>query len=295
MKVVVTGGAGRLGSHLSRVLVDVGHSVTSVDIAQPSRQQAGVTYVEGDLNDASLLRSAFSEASAVVHLAGYPTYDPGQHSRFIDHNYRGTFMALEAAAEVGADKFVFASSICAYGFIHWHERMTPDYFPIDEDHPCRPSDLYGLTKWQGEQLCRAYAWRYGVNATALRLATVWFPDYPDWTTRFLKRVDFPEQGIDSIWSYVDVRDVVNAFVLTLMGDHRSSFTCFNIGASDTASRLPTRELITRFYPDTPAIKGGIQLLQDDHAALYSIARAQEELGYKPKHTWREYVVADNGS
>jgi UDP-glucose 4-epimerase len=291
MKILITGGLGRVGSMVSARL-QTSHEVVILDAAEPGSRELGeASYFRGSVSDAEAVTQAMHGVDAVVHLAALFKYFPERHRDFVEVNYRGTFNVLEAAVKCGVGKVILASSICAYGFIFWARKQIPEYFPIDEEHPTHPNDLYGLTKLQGEQLCRAYAERYGLQAVALRLATVWFPADLDHTRRYFEWLKNPELAINHIWNYVDARDVAQAVDLALAYEG-PPFDVFNIGADEVAARVDSMELVRRYYPGVPAIKNTGEFLLRPRAALFGNTNAKDVLGFCPHFTWRDYPVDD---
>jgi nucleoside-diphosphate-sugar epimerase len=289
MKVLVTGGAGRLGRF---VVAELGsaHEVAVFDTVAPADRS--VPFIAGDIRDRDAVAAALRGMEAVVHLAGIPVYT-GENAPFMDVNIGGTFNVLEGMVRQEVRKIVFASSICTYGFIFWKTRWTPDYFPIDERHPTRPDDMYGVSKLVGDELCYAHSRRYGISAVCLRLATVWFPDDPSYTQKFIDRLPRPELHVNGIWNHVDARDVARAFSLGLTKD--VAFDTFNVGARSVASLTETLELIRQFYPDVPTIKNHESFLVERDRALFDATKARRELGWEPKYSWRDYVTAPAGS
>jgi nucleoside-diphosphate-sugar epimerase len=282
MRVLVTGGAGRIGTYVVSKLKAT-HEVTVFDLSAPG--DIAVSFIQGDIHDRERTWKALKGIDAVVHLAGIPVYT-GENTVFMDTNISGTFNILEGAVHHQVRKIVFASSICSYGFIFSKARLVPDYFPIDESHPTTPDDMYGISKLVGEQMCGAYSKRYGISSICLRMATVWLPGNPR-TDKFLAWLGNPELGADFLWNYVDVRDAVQAFSLAL--DKDTAFDVFNIGARNVASNRDTLELVSRFYPDVKDIKDLELFRLEPDRALFDISKARKGLCYEPTHTWKEYV------
>jgi nucleoside-diphosphate-sugar epimerase len=282
MKVLVTGASGRIGKFVVDRL-ESDHEVAIFDKEKPVDQMA--RFIEGDVQLRDSVLAALQGFEAVVHLAAVPMYT-GENEVFMDVNIGGTFNVLEGAIRNDVKKLVFASSICSYGFIFWKKKFTPDYFPIDELHPTRPDDMYGVSKLVGDQLCYAYSERYDISTICLRLATVWFPN-SSYTQRFIDRLAHPEQGVNGIWNYVDVRDLAESIILALAKDVK--FDIYNIGARDVASYTESLDLIRQFYSEVPMIRNHHAFLTERDRALFDITKARRELGYKPVHTWREYT------
>lgn len=170
MRIVVIGGAGYIGSHVARALLDAGHSVTVFDnLSHGLRENLfpEADFVHGDIGHPLELRAALAGdgagvADAVVHLAaakaaGESMVNPEKYST---NNLSGTINVLNAMTEVGVERFVFSSSAAVYG--------EPEYVPLDEKHPTNPINYYGFTKLEIERILRWYDELRDVRFAALR-------------------------------------------------------------------------------------------------------------------------------
>jgi UDP-glucose 4-epimerase len=171
MRILVTGGSGRLGQAVVRELFTHGHRVAVLDIVKP-RECVCPTYAV-DLSKTKALETHFESVECVVHLARerFPYTETGfntetQHWDFPDPfgdaerfnlNVSMINNVLAASRAAGVKKIVCGSSLAVYGFYYPRTAVQPDYLPIDEDHPLKPQDPYGLTKLTGEKLCDAAA------------------------------------------------------------------------------------------------------------------------------------------
>lgn len=282
MKVLVTGGSGRVGRFVIPELEKAGHEVAIFDSVEP--ENGGHRFIKGDLRNSAEVEEATRNTEAIVHLAAIPFYT-GDNQKIMAINVMGTFNVLEAAVKNDIKKVICASSLCAVGFIFWKKPFTPDYFPIDEKHPCKPDDAYGLSKLIAEKLCYAYTRRYDISTICLRMATVYFEEE---LQGFLPNVGRPELFRDWIWNYVDPRDVAQAYRLAL--EKRDiEHEVYNIGAPDVFSELDSLELVRRYYPEVKSILNENEFLTSKGKALFDISKAEKELGYKPRFTWRELI------
>lgn len=166
MKIVVIGGAGYIGSHVARELLDRGHQVTVFDNLSTGTRENLFTdeeFIHGDILTTDSLRQAFSQGfEALFHLAaskaaGESMIKPEKYSV---NNITGTLNILNAASEAGIGNIVFSSSAAVYG--------EPQYLPIDEDHPTVPENYYGFTKLQIEGFLRWYEKLKGIRSASLR-------------------------------------------------------------------------------------------------------------------------------
>lgn len=171
MKILVTGGAGFIGSHLVDRLAAEGHQVRVIDNLSSGRlenlaHRRDVEVITGDLKNPQDAQKAVRGVDAVFHFAANPevrvsTTNPDIH---FNENVVATFNLLEAMRKNDVGQLVFASSSSVYG--------EPDEIPVDENAPLRPVSVYGASKAACEHLIHAYAKLYGFRAVALRYANV---------------------------------------------------------------------------------------------------------------------------
>jgi UDP-glucose 4-epimerase len=174
MKIVVTGGAGFIGSHVTDAYVDAGHKVIVVDDLSTGRREnihPGARLVEMNLNDPDLAGLFADERPDVVnHHAANPSVSLSVREPGFDatQNVLGTISVLEAARLAGVQKCIYISSGGAmYG--------NPEYLPIDEGHPSNPVSPYALSKHTGERYVGLYGLEHGLAWTSLRYANVYGP------------------------------------------------------------------------------------------------------------------------
>ncbi len=174
MKILVTGGAGFIGSHVVDTYIAAGHQVIVVDNLSTGRREnvhPAATLVEMDVNDPALVDLFQAEQPQVVnHHAANPSVSLSVHRPLFDatQNILGTLRVLEAARRAGVGKVIYISSGGAmYG--------NPAYLPVDEEHPAHPVSPYALSKHTGERYTRLYGEQYGLRWTSLRYANVYGP------------------------------------------------------------------------------------------------------------------------
>jgi len=172
VNVLVTGGAGFIGSHVVDLLCAAGYTPRIFDLVSPSWNNTHVESLVGDLLDPGVLARAMKGCDSVIHLAAVADVsevvtDPA-HADLV--NVRGTQFALEAALIAGVPRFVFASTVWVYGGANGNGRM------LDEDTPLvLPNHFYTATKLAGEMYCRSYAELYGLEQTILRFGIPYGP------------------------------------------------------------------------------------------------------------------------
>jgi nucleoside-diphosphate-sugar epimerase len=255
-----------------------GHDVVGVDL-RPPPEPIG-TFYSADVEDGAALDGVFKGCDAVVHLAAIRAPHIVSDESTYRINTVGTTCALEAAIRVGARRFVLASSDSALGYCFRYREMEPDYFPIDEDHPLRPQDYYGLSKAGAEEICRGATRRGDISTVCLRTCDVWYPARPD-------AVSVIEQARDlyrTLWVYVHALDVARAYRLACEVADLGHETVF-ITAEDALANERTDTLVEEFYANV-ALRGPL----GPFSSLISGERAKQVLGFAPQHRWRDDVA-----
>lgn len=277
-KIAITGGSGRLGRYVLRVLAGRA-AVTVVDTAAPP-PETGAAHLAADVLDPQALAAAFAGHDAVIHLAAIPNPFFEQTERIMRVNAHGTWCALAAAAEAKVRRFVLASSDSATGLVFKTVDRPPDYLPIDEDHPLRPTEAYGLSKQIAETIAASFARSAGLEVAILRPVYVVFPEL---------RGDIAARGRDpqtrNLWSYVMPEDAASAFALALAKPAIGLETYF-IAAPNTLSPIPTLDLLRQRYGVLPPLRDPTRWHRDPFASVVSSARARTGLGFEPTGDWR---------
>lgn len=166
MKVLVVGGAGYIGSHMVKMLVDTGHEVTTFDNLSSGFRDAvlGGVFVQGDLAEVAALDNVFKQyqPEAVMHFASYiQVGESVQHpDKYYLNNFTNTLNLLNAMVKHQVKHFIFSSTAAVFG--------EPEYVPIDEVHAKNPLNPYGRSKWMVEQVLADYERAYGLKSVCLR-------------------------------------------------------------------------------------------------------------------------------
>ena len=303
MNILVTGGAGFIGSHVCNHLLADGHSVAVVDdfndFYDPAIKRANIASLrgnvalhEGDIRDRDFLRSVISGNGfdAIIHLAARAGVRPSlkDPQLYIDTNITGTQNLLAEAHQNGIGRFLFASSSSVYGLAKT--------VPFSEDLPL-PQTLspYAATKISGEHLCGNYAHLYGMKVVCLRFFTVYGPGQrPDLAIhKFTNSIhqgkpitQFGDGSTRRDYTYVD--DIVQG-VLGALKYEGPAFDIFNLGENQTTtlseliaeieSALGKKALIEKL----PEQQGDMPLTSAD------ISKARRLLGYNPMTKIREGI------
>ena len=279
-KIVVTGGSGRLGQFVIRELLTHRYEVLSLDRVPP-REKLCATWI-ADLRHPGDLFEATNGAYGVVHLGAYQAPNLAPDAETFSNNVTATYNLLRAAADLGVKKVVIASSTAAFGFIYAKNLWAPDYLPLDESHPSKPQDSYGLSKVVGEQIADSIATVHKeMTISSLRFPGVNFDlSYASFRDRWLN----PQTRASGFWSYIDARDAAMACRLALEVEFRGH-EVFIASAPNNCMTQPTLELIRKYLPQGAKIKQ----VSGTHWSCVDSAKAQRILGFKPSHVWQDYL------
>ncbi len=296
MNIIVTGGAGFIGSHVTRALVEQGHAVSVLDdfndFYDPAIKRANladlqkeIEIVECDLRNEEATHALFKRVrpQITLHLAARAGVRPSilNPKLYLETNVHGTFHALEGARQAGCERFIFASSSSVYGL-----NKT---IPFREDAAILQTlSPYAATKLAGEQLCGNYSYLYGMRGIALRFFTVYGPGQrPDLAIHHFTRAITEGRPIQQFGDgstrrdYTYIEDIVQG-VLGATKYEGPLFDIFNLGESETTTLaeliaalekiLGRKALIERL----PEQKGDMPLTYAD------ITKAKTFLGYAPQ-------------
>ena len=292
--ILFTGGAGKAGRHVVPYLVDQGYDVLNLDL-QPL-DHPGVDNLVVDITDSGQVFNALTSHrnfagletgkgpepfDAVVHFAAIPRILIKPDNETFRVNTMGTYNVIEAAMKLGIRKVVVASSETTYGVCFAEGQKDFHRFPLDEDYDTDPMDSYGLSKVLNEKTARAFQMRFGADIYALRIGNVIEPhEYAELFPTFLEK---PEMRVRNAWCYIDARDLGQIVDLAIRKDGLG-FQVFNAVNDTVVSRVPTAELLSRFFPDVPVTRE-----MGEYEGVISNARIREVLGFREQHDWRKYV------
>jgi nucleoside-diphosphate-sugar epimerase len=293
MRIVLTGGSGKAGTHVANHLVAFGHDVTNADLVPLGRPD--VADLRVDLTDAGETYSALAGLArmeeleldapprydAVVHLAAVPAILLTSDARTYATNVLSTYNVLEAATRLGIRKVVFASSETTYGICFAQGERTPQYLPVDEDHPTVPEDSYAMSKVANEVTARSFQRRTGIDIYGLRINNVIEPhEYAELFPDYLAN---PSLRRRNIFAYIDARDLGHMIERCLEVDGLG-YEVFNVANADMSVAATTQEVRERFYAGVEVRR---PMGRDE--TFYSIDKARRLLGYSPQHSWRDVL------
>jgi UDP-glucuronate 4-epimerase len=298
MRVLLTGGAGFIGSHLLERLLARGDEVAVIDdfndfydpaLKRANLPRGGFRLHERDLREAAPV-VAEEKPDVVVHLAARAGVRPSLKDPVLYEsvNVGGTLGLLEACRRAGVGRFVFASSSSVYG--------DGDVPFREEDEALRPVSPYGVSKLLAEHYVRIYARLHGIRATCLRFFTVYGPrQRPDLAIRSFTRAilegrEIPMFGDGSTErDYTHISDILQGVLAAI--DRPEPFAVYNLGESRPVPLRRLIELLGEYAGRTPLIRRLPEQPGDVRRTYASIEKARRHLGYDPiEEGLREFVA-----
>src|SRR6266436_4049 len=301
MRILVSGGAGFIGSHLVEKLLAVGHEVVVLydfnDFYDPRIKHANIAGFAKDvsvchvvLRESDSVRAMFhrEKLDAIAHLAARAGVRPSiQYPRlYYDTNVTGTLHLLEAARVTGVERFIFASSSSVYG--------AAKKIPFSEDeHLSQTFSPYAATKVAGEFLCSTYSHLYNLRVLALRYFTVYGPrQRPDLAIHQFTRRIYDGQPIDQFgdattrrdYTYID--DVIQGTMAALQYEG-PCFDIFNLGESETIQLKDLIVAIENALEKKAKVNQLPEQPGDMPLTCADISKARKLLGYKPTTRFSE--------
>lgn len=313
-RILVTGGAGYIGSHIVRRLVEEGREVVVLDdLSEGHRAAVGdVPFVDGDFGNPDILDRVLGagDIGFVVHMAasslvGESVADPAKYYR---NNVVGPLALLDAARRRDVAGIVFSSTAAVYG--------EPDDVPISEEHRCRPTNPYGDTKLAFERALDWHHRAYGIRYVALRYFNA-AGAHPDGdigedhageshlVPRLLQTVldggppvpifgeDYPTSDGTCVRDYVHVVDLAEAHVLALRSLERGAIDAeaFNLGNGEGFSVNEVVATVAKVTGTAPPVSKAPRRPGDPAILVASAQRAARRLGWTPRYPALEQIVS----
>ena len=298
-RVLVTGGAGFIGSHLCEALLERGDEVVVLDnfndFYDPALKRRNLEslpdarVIEGDIRDEDLVPRVLAEEQpeVVVHLAAMAGVLPSvvDPLLYVDVNLRGTTVLLQALASRPATRFVFASSSSVYG---GNERVP--FSEGDELH--HPLSPYAATKRAGELMAHTFHHLHGIPTTCLRFFTVYGPrQRPEMAIHKFVRLVLEGEPIPFFGDgstrrdYTYVSDIVDGVLRAV--DRRSGYEIYNLGGSRTTSLSELVALIGEVCGREPVIERLPAQPGDVQVTYAAVSKAREQLGFEARTSLRD--------
>lgn len=310
MNILVTGGAGYIGSATAEALLNAGHQVTAYDSLVTGHRAAvptGATFVHADLSDSHALAETLTRQKydAVMHFAafieaGESMKDPG---RFYNNNYVNSLALIETAVRAGVRRFVLSSTAAIF--------QSSDE-PLSEDSPIGPTNVYGHTKLLVEQTLEWYRQIHGLRFAALRyfnacgalpgrgeahqpeshlIPLVLRVPLGERDSASIYGTDYPTPDGTCIRDYIHIADLVSAHLLALDGLTERDQLIYNLGSGngysvreviETARKVTGHSIPVNELPRRPG---------DSARLVASSEKIKRELGWKPEHDNLEEIIS----
>jgi UDP-glucose 4-epimerase len=296
-KVLITGGAGFVGSNAANTLVKEGYEVIALDnlfLGKKENVEAGVTFIEGDVNSMEDLMKA-GKVVYIIHLAASssaPMFVDDLRGTF-NNNILGHVTVLEFAKQTGVKKVLFASTSSIYG-------NNP--IPLTEDQEVTPPNFYAVSKHAQEETSRVYNEVHGLEIIAFRFMSVYGLHeehkgrYANLVSQFIWGMEMGKQPTiygdgTQTRDFTNVKDLVRVFKLAMETPKKFGFTVFNVGTSKTVNMIDLMKILNdalgtsvegKLIPN-PIKTGFVKTQQAD------LTKIHRELGYEPTVTLEEGV------
>lgn len=311
LKVLVVGGAGYIGSHVTKALLQAGHQPTVFDNLSSGLRKnlfPEVPFIHGDLQLPHAIAPSLQNQDAVIHLAALKAAGESMihPEKYALHNLTGTIALLNAMSAAGVSKFIFSSTAAVYG--------VPQYAPVDETHPTVPINFYGHTKLAIEQLLAWYDRLKGIRSVSLRYFNAagydvegkikgleqnpqnLFPVIMEAIVGKRTCVSVFGQDYDTpdgtgVRDYVHVTDLAHGHVRALHYlQEKNKSDVFNLGTSDGLSVLEVLQVSKELSQADFAVKMAPRRPGDPAVLVANSQRALEQLGWKAKHSDAQTLV-----
>jgi nucleoside-diphosphate-sugar epimerase len=290
-KILVTGAAGHLGSHLATELDAEGYDIVGLDIVPaPASWPSRAPYLQTDLGTADGLQDAVAGTALIAHCASIHPWKPYTDEQYLDANIKGTWRLYAAAKAAGVSRIVLTSSIAAAGY----HAVPVSAWPVTEDGQFPLGDLYSFTKHAQEDIARQHAFLGSVRTLAIR------------PPAFMPRPEL-ETGFALTGTFAVVEDIVSAHmaaIRVLLGHQEPGFAPQGFEALNCTNRLPyTREdiaglpadrnilhLVKKYWPDAVEWLEANGYRSPWLPAVYDVSKAKALLGWEPAFNFEQWFA-----
>lgn len=314
MDILVTGGAGYIGSHMVRMLLDRGHTPVVVDSLEYGHKQAlpaGVPLIVGNIKDKETLDPVFAKykIAAVLHFAGYLMVEESVRDpiKYMKNNIIAPMTLVAVMQNYGVDKIIFSSTAAVYG--------NPTIIPIPESHAKNPTSPYGLSKWCFEELLRVMDYQHHIRSISLRyfnacgasldgrygeahvpethIIPVAIRAAMGGQKEFLLYgTDYPTRDGSCLRDYIHIEDLAEAHLLALDALTRGHKTdVYNLATGDGTTNKEVVAAIKKVTGVNFAVRESGRRAGDPHSLVADATRFKNEFKWQPKYSDIETIVS----
>ena len=275
-KIIITGGAGLLGSHVVREMAEHAQ-ITTLDIKEPeAKSQGGQDHINLSITNYEEIKKALTGHDAVIHLAAIPNPREADAKTTFSNNVEGAWTVLQAAEDAGIKRVIVASSDSVFGLSYTPPDWPPQFLPVDETHPTRPTEVYSLSKKITETISESFAARGKMEVLAIRPCHIVFP-------RGYGELEARGQDLENyhFWAWVDPKDVAQAFRLAVHTRGYNGFDVYTVAAEEGLNTEPTLELAAARWKNMPVIRRPEIYDSCNTASILDISKIKDRLGFVP--------------
>lgn len=277
MKVLITGAAGLIGRQVTATLVADGYEVLATDRVKHS-ETAAQEFVVGDLESNEFVNELDFGCDVVVHLGSIPSPVTDSDEKVFHNNVMGTYHVFAAAVDKNVPLVIYASSLSIYGTAWSGPWTSPQYVPVDEDHPLVHFESYALSKEVNERSADMWANRSNTAFVGFRFP---YCNSEIAISELAKKMREGDKeslntGAKILWGYLDIRDASQAIKAVIKLGAKGSET-YNFAAPDTTAPKMTTEMLSEFHPTS---KGASTL--SGFESIIDCSNWYATYGYKPQ-------------
>ena len=290
---LITGGAGFIGSHLSKKLTHDGHNVKVIDNFSTGFKsnlddiKNNIKIIKGDIRDSDLLRKEMKNIDIVFHMAANPSVAESIVDPFTTHdiNVNGTLSLLKSAVENNVEKFILSSSCAVYG--------DNDLLPLSESIKVDPKSPYALSKYINEHYCKTFSDIYNIKTVCLRYFNVYGPkqniksEYSAVIPIFISSI--LKNKIPNIYGdgkqtrdFIFIDDIINANLLA-MNTEINAGSIFNVATATETSLMDLINILEKIFDREINPKFLLKRKGDIYRSYANIENIKNQLGFKPKN------------
>lgn len=277
MKVLITGSSGLIGREVTKALVAEGHEVLATDRVKHEQSPVG-NFTVGDLESEDFVASLDFNCDAIVHLGSIPSPATDSDEKVFHNNVMGTYHVFAQAVKNNAPLVVYASSLSIYGTAWSGPWTSPEYVPVDEDHPFHHYESYALSKEVNERSADMWANRSKTAFVGFRFPFCNSESAISELAKKMKDGDLEtlRMGAKILWGYLDVRDAAEA-ILVVMRTGALGSEKYNFAAPDSTAPKATVEMLSEYHPTSEIITS-----LSGYESVINCSQWRTAYGYEPQ-------------